>query len=228
MRSLALAVCIVVLLVPNALGKNIALGTDYFSTAFGTKVDFGPAIGIVYFKGGPPCAGTADTTVERQADAVVSPGGTAAPIPIQIVCLSLQSISPVSMGGTFYNVFVKLDPANLSHDTGTMTISENIDVIGGTFTSSLAVYFEADFVPVSSGPSFPVFGHQTFTNPGAPWARATPRGTCLVTGPVGDQAANKHTHLGANEEDFFIVKILTESHLLNSHLVHRCKTDLDA
>jgi hypothetical protein len=228
MRSLAFAVCIAVLLAPNAVGKNIALGTDYFSTAFGTKVDFGPPIGIVYFKGGPPCAGTADTRVERQADAVVSPGGTAAPIPIQIVCLSLQSISPVSMGGTFYNVFVKLDPANLSHDTGTMTISENTDVIGGTFTSSLAVYFEADFVPVSSGPSFPVFGHQTFTNPGAPWARGYPRGTCLVTGPVGDQAANKHTHLGPNREDFFVVKILTESQLLNSHRVHLCKTDLDA
>jgi len=226
MRSLAFAVCIAVLLVPNAVGKNIALGTDYFSTAFGTRFDFGPPLGTVYFKGGPPCAGTADTVVERKAEAVVSPGGTAAPIPIQIVCLSLQSISPVSIGGTSYNVFVKLDPAHLADDTGTMTISENTDVIGGTFTSRLNVYFEADLVPVSSGPSFPVHGHEIFTNPGAPWARGYPRTTFLVTGPVGDQAANRHTHLGPNREDFFLLNILFELQLVNGHVVRGARTEL--
>ncbi len=77
MRSLAFAACIAVSLAPNAVGKNIALGTDYFSTAFGTKFDFGPPIGIVYFEGGPPCGGLADTTMERQADAVVSPRSAA-------------------------------------------------------------------------------------------------------------------------------------------------------
>jgi len=231
MRSLALAVCIAVLLAPNVLGKNIALGTDYFSTAFGTKVDFGPPIGIVYFKGGAPCAGTADTMVERQAEAVVPPGGgTAPPIPIQIVCLSLRSISPVSIGGTFYNVFVKLDPAHLADDTGTMTISESADFKVGTFNSSLNVYFEADLVPMSSGPSFSVFGHEIFTtnSGGALWARGYPRGTFLVIGPVGDQAANKHTEPGPDIEDIFPVGIFNESHLLNSHRVHLCKTDLDA
>ena len=226
MRSLAFAVCIAVLLAPNAVGKNIALGTDYFSTAFGTKFDFGPPIGIVYFEGGPPCAGSADTMVERQADAIVSPGGTASPIPLQVRCLSLRTISPVQLGGTPYNVSVKLDPAHLADDTGTMTISENTDVISGSFTSSLNVFFEADFVPVSGGMNFSVFGHTTFTNPGSPWARAFVRGAFLVTGPVGDQAANRHTNLGPNRQDFFIVSILNETHLLNSHRVHQCKTDL--
>ena len=227
MRSLMFAICILVLLVPNAVGKDIVLGTDYFSTEFGTKFDFGPPIGIVYFEGGPPCSGSADTMVERQADAIVSPGGTASPIPIQVHCLSLQTISPVQLGGTFYNVFVKLDPSHLADDTGTMTVSEDTNVIGGTFTSSLNVFFEADFVPVSSGTGFPVFGHTTFANPGSPWARSFNRGACLVKGPVGDQSANRHTHLGPNKQDFFIVKVLTEEQLLNSHRVHQCKTDLD-
>jgi hypothetical protein len=209
-----------------ACAKNIAKGTDYFSTQFGTKFDFGPPIGTVEFEGGAPCAGTADTMVQRQADAIITGApGTAAPIPIQLVCLSLKSIAPVKLKGTFFDVFVTLDPTHLAQDTGTMTISENAAGTGGTFTSSLTVFFEADFVAVSGGAGFKVFAQKSITNTGSTWSSTPPNGTFLVTGPddnsSADQLANKHTGLASNEEDFYVVKILSEctADLVDCHIV---------
>ena len=171
----------------------VVLGTDYFQTVpgvsnvSGTWFDFGGPIGIVDFMGLPVGPGNTDTIVQRQADAdPYSPG----PTPLQIVTLSLQSTSPVDIGGSFFGVFVTLDPANLSRDIGTMTIMGG--TLGGTFTSSLDVFFDAHFQPLTTGSPFDVLSEITLNNSGASWTPFPPPGAVLVYGPLGDQQANCH------------------------------------
>src|SRR2546423_7582379 len=105
----------------------------------------------------PVGPGTHDPFVERRAIASVPPGGVGDTIPIKLVALSLQSTSPVDVGGTFFNVFVTLDPTKLSKNTGFMTILENAPGTGGTFSSIFTVFFQAKFVPVGGGTGFSVF-----------------------------------------------------------------------
>ena len=113
------------------------MGSDYLQTQPGSSFDFGGFIGVVNFTGLPIGPGLTDTIVQRQQNAYLDPDGTAAPIPIQLVALSLESTAPVNVGGSFFDVFVTLDPSDAS--TGTMTISANAAGTGGTFTSTLDV-----------------------------------------------------------------------------------------
>jgi hypothetical protein len=150
------------------------LGSDYLRTTAGTFYNF-PGIGIVEFVGSPiisiPPVGQTDTIVERLDNAVV--GG--APIPIQITALSLVSKYHVLVGGNLYDVAVTLDPANLALYTGTMTVGftnpiTNPILNGGTFTSTLTVYFLAQFTPISAGAPFSVPGMIVLTaGPGSQW-----------------------------------------------------------
>jgi hypothetical protein len=76
---------------------------------------------------------------------------------------------------------------------------------GGTFTSSLAVYYEAQFQPVGGGTGpAPVFGMVALTG-AATWAPVPPPGAIIVPGPFGDQNANLHSGLPSGEVDFFVV-----------------------
>jgi hypothetical protein len=181
----------------------VALGSDYFATQGGTFFDFGPGIGPVPFMGLPIGPGNTDTIVQRQADAAI--GGAA--IPIQITALSLKSVAPVNVGGSFFDVFVTLDPAHLANDTGTMSIMGTL--AGGTFTSSLNVFFDAHFQPVGAGSPFDVFSNVTLANAGATWGPTPPPGIVIVNGPddntAADQNANMHSGRGTGEVDFFLV-----------------------
>lgn len=181
--------------------ETVALGTDYFETAPGT-FDNIPGLGRVDFKGVPFGPGTTDTTVQRQADAVIN--GPA--IPIQITGLQLMSTNLATP------VFVSLDPLLLGQDTGTMLISGT--TAGGTFTSTLKVNFVVCTTPGVKGVGCDggmqlMTGALTLVNPvnpldpGASWMPDPPPGAVLVTGPFGDQAANIHTGRPGNEVDFF-------------------------
>ncbi len=192
---------------------DVALGSDYFKTLPGTSFDFGPGIGLVNFTGNPVGPGTTDTIVQRQADATI--GGSA--IPIQIVALSLMSTAPVNVGGSFFDVFVTLDPAKLAKDTGAMTIHGSL--AGGTFDSMLNVFFDAHFAPVGGGTGFfDVFNNASLSQTGGLWGPTPPPGAVIVPGldcdlaPVAvctpaqidaDQAADLHSGLALNEVDFF-------------------------
>jgi hypothetical protein len=194
-----------------AIPGIVVLGTDYFQTVpgvsnvSGTWFDFGGPIGIVDFMGLPVGPWNTDTIVQRQADADLT---VPSPIPLQIVTLSLESRSTVDIGGTFFRVFVTLDPANLSRDIGTMTIVGNT-MTGGTFTSSLNVFFDAHFQPVTTGNPFDIFSEITLDNSGASWTPTPPPGAVLVHGPLGDQQANCHAPdpfclpAGSDLVDFF-------------------------
>jgi len=174
----------------------VAQGTDYFQTIpgngqSGTFFNFGgyDGIGLVDFMGVPIGPGNTDTEVERLGNAQINGG----PVEIQLETLSLESTAPVDIGGYLYNMFIGLNPADQS--TGTITIMGT--TYGGTFTSTLNVYFEASFVPTNGGPPVNPFTNEvTLTNPGATWSSQISSADLLVPGALGNQAANCHTGTG--------------------------------
>jgi len=176
----------------------VVLGTDYFSTQTGTFFNL-PGVGNISLTGNPIGPGNTDTEVQRQANATINGGS----IPIQITALSLE--------GTLNAVpiFVTLNPLDLALDRGTMTIDGSL--VGGTFTSSLDVFFDVCLAPGTGGVgcapgTSPIFADDiVLTNTGATWGPTPPPGGCLVTGPVGSQAADCHTGLASNQDDFFLV-----------------------
>src|SRR5437870_1937984 len=204
----------------QASADTVNLGTDYLQTLPGTFFNFTlPGLGTVPvpFMGNAIGPGNTDTIVERLANATVTPGGAGDTIPIKLVALSLQSTSPVDVGGTFFNVFVTLDPTKLSKNTGFMTILENAPGTGGTFSSIFTVFFQAKFVPVGGGTGFSVFSSLVLQNGvpgsgvGAAWISTFPPGFVQVTGPCGDQDANVHTGCPAGHLDFFPI-LIKEKH----------------
>jgi hypothetical protein len=190
---------------PIVISPTVALGTDYFQTQPGTFFIFsGGSFGTgkqVNFVGLPVGPFSTDTIIQRQADATIN--GSA--IPIQIVALSLRSTQPVIFNGVLYNVFVTLDPAHLAQDTGTLTVHGTL--AGGTFDSTLNVFFLAKFVPIGGGQGVTVSDGLTLSQTGGPWGPTPPPGSVIVRGPddgsTADLAANLHTGLDSQEVDFF-------------------------
>ena len=196
------------------LVPTVAKGSDYLQTQAGSFFNFGGPIGVVQFVGNPTGPGFTDTIIQRKEDAVINnsrPGGDPNPGPnpidIQMTDLSMKNAAPVNIGGSFFDVFVTLDPSHLADDVGNMTIYGNTS--GGTFDSNLNVFFDAHFVPLGPGSAFDVFGNTSLTQQGAAWSPTPSPGTQLVTGPddgsAADQAANLHLGLSSdpNEVDFF-------------------------
>ena len=107
-------------------------------------------IGTITFKGAPidqtlaGPLGPTDTIWRRDATASIGPGGSAA-VPIEIVALSLVSVTPITVtygGGSPEQWDVQVVLSNTVRQTrGTMTISQNGCSCGegGTFTASLPV-----------------------------------------------------------------------------------------
>jgi hypothetical protein len=173
--------------------NTVALGTDYLTTGAGTQFDFGSPFGVVNFKGLPVGPGSTDTIVQRTQDAEIN----GSPITTQLIQLSLQSVAPVNLGGNFYDVFVKLDPTKLALDTGSMTIDGGIG--GGTFSSTLDVFFDAQFVPLGSGVTpFDIFSSIVLSGSGS-WGPLPGPGQLIVPGVDDngstDQPANQHSGL---------------------------------
>ncbi len=75
---------------------------------------------------------------------IIAGGMPPVTIPIEIVALSLQSVSPVMIGSSLFNVSVQAQPGPVQ--SGTMTLNS-----GGTFTSFFDVFVQITFTPVSGG-----------------------------------------------------------------------------
>ena len=192
-----------------AAAIDVALGSDYFQTTSASLTLSG--IGTVNLVGNPIGPGNTDTIIQRQQDAII--GG--APIPIQMTALSLESTAPVNIGGSFFDVFVTLDSSKLSMDTGTLSVTGTL--AGGTFTSTFDLFYDARFVPVTTGLQPDVFGSVVLNNAGTAWFPTPSAGQVLVSGLdcdpgllpctttqlAADQAANNHSGLAADEVDFF-------------------------
>lgn len=135
----------------TASADPIGPGFDLFNTRPGT-FHILPGIGMVFFTGGPPVIpGTnTDTIVERLQGIDPFDVGDMGTIDIILRELSLESVAPVNIGGTFFNISAIAAPIQ---SLGSMTIFHST-VDGGAFTSTLPVDVVLTFMPVGGGMSF--------------------------------------------------------------------------
>ena len=209
-RRYRVATCLLAMTVGAANADSIALGTDYFQTT-STVIDFGGSIGSINFTGNPIGPGNTDTIIQRQADLII--GGPV--IPIQLTALSLKSSAPVNIGGTFFDVFVTLDPASLASDKGTMSATGSKS--GGTLDAILSATIIAGFHSTGSQETVQesvslnfikvdfkntAFGSNDVQQVGFD---CDPSATvsCSLAQMAADQNANVHTGLSPDEIDLF-------------------------
>ena len=144
------------------------------STFVDLTVQSGGLVGIVLLKGNPFGPANTDTIVERKTGSppIFNPGDFAL-IPIELVALSLTSVAPINIGGTFYSMDVISgtlmgEPAN---PLGLMTVSHSV-LNGGTFvTDTLPVNYKATFTDVGNPlNTFNVPGSVLFQNTNGVWS----------------------------------------------------------
>jgi hypothetical protein len=164
----------------------ISAGYDLFET-IPAPHDFGGPIGTVVLKGVPIGPGNTDTIVQRMSG--VPAGGTGT-IPIELVELSLESVTPVNIGGIFFDVFVTIDklhlpgahqPDTLTPSVGQILITSHNDVTGGgTMDSFFDIFVDVTLVPVGGNINDPNNVHFAPTTPlhlislGDPWSHTPP------------------------------------------------------
>ena len=192
-----------------ATANQVALGSSYFHTS-STIIDFGGSIGAVNLVGKAIGPGNTDTIIERQADAIIN--GPA--IPIQLRALSLTSSAPINIGGTLFNVFVTLNPANLDKNTGTMSVTGT--ETQGFFDAFLNAFIVGEFHATGSQDTVTVeeaislnFTKVEFRNIALTTDTVQVLGfdcdspSCSPAQMAVDRAANVHTGLSSDEIDFF-------------------------
>ena len=156
-------------------------GFDLFATASSPAsfVDLtlfsGGLVGVVPLTGNPFGPGDTDTIVERLTGTLTTfDVGDVETVDIELVALSLQSVDPVDIGGTLFDMDVISgallgEPAN---PLGTMTISHE-HPNGGTFiTDILPIDYKATFTEVGTpSNTFNVLGNiQFFNSQGGLWS----------------------------------------------------------
>lgn len=162
LRALPLiAVCMLLATWSQAWADPINPGFDYLTTppsSVSLMTPFGPVLLSGHGIGGT----SIDTIVQRHSGL---PSGGTGVIDAEIVALSLISVTPVEITGSFFDVFVTinkgglwpgiLQPDPLPASIGQITITSHVDSPapgGGTFDSFFDVFADLVFVEVG-GPS---------------------------------------------------------------------------
>jgi hypothetical protein len=154
-----------------ASADPILPGFDLFATRPGTFANL-PGIGVVAFMGGQPLIpGTnTDTIVERlQGIDPFDPPNGEDTIEIILRELSLQSVAPVNINGTFFNITVT--EADLQ-EVGSMRVRHLTDD-GGDFTSRLPINALLTFTPVGGGMPF-TMNFSTILMSACTWSHTRP------------------------------------------------------
>jgi len=156
----------------TASADPILPGFDLFHTLPGT-FHILPGIGFVPFMGGAPLIpGTnTDTNVRRLQGIDPIPVGGVGTIEIILRELSLQSVAPVNIGGTFFDISAVAAPMQ---DLGSMTIIRST-VDGGLFISTLPVSVLLTFTPVGGGMPF-ITTFSTILTSRCLWSHTPPPG----------------------------------------------------
>jgi hypothetical protein len=127
--------------------EGIKAGTDWLVTQPGTFIFF--MGGTVPMMGNPASPGGPDTIVQRLSDTIVPDvSGDIATTPTMMTLLALKSVSPVNVSGSFFDVYVNLDPGHTT--SGTLTLTQTVNGEGipeGTFTSFFDVFFDISLTP---------------------------------------------------------------------------------
>lgn len=199
----------VLLVSQSALAGTVVLGSDYLTTPVGFSFfDFGPGIGVVSLQGRPidlVTLSNTDTIVQRLEDAVLPKVGDSDTIDIMMVALSLESVAPVNIGGSFFDVFVHLDPTTATK--GQMTIRHEFPdnltpQAEGTFSSFFDVFFTADFTKVGDPlTKFSVSDGLKLSGIGM-WSHEPPPGAFLLPSPPAS-AQDGNVHICVLPCDFF-------------------------
>jgi hypothetical protein len=152
-------------------------GTPIPAGFFGVGSD--PFIGTVRFRGVPLVGtgvnGHTDTIVRRNADAMLTACPSAATVPIEIVALSLVSVSPITVtfgGGAnsaTYEVGACLSSAVNQQPGGMQIIRSHVN--GGTFSSGLPVQARLTFTRCTTNTAAAV--GSALADPGPPVVLST-------------------------------------------------------
>jgi hypothetical protein len=207
----------------------IMAGSDYLQTTEGTYLDFDfpgspvPGLGIVDFIGKPIGPGNTDTIVKRLDDADLPNNGDNGTIDIEMVALSLRSVDPVNIGGTFFDLGIVL--ASGFPSIGQMVITlDDILGVSGTFESFFDVFFDVELYLAGTDTLV-----QTITGldplhlqGSGQWGSNPPPGAVILPGTYGDLDANLHNAPDPDYYDFFIEGEIIEEH--PGVGVHRAKT----
>ena len=190
----------------------IPAGNDYLITLPGTFTTI-PGIGPVPLMGNPgacgsPCLGGSDTVVHRDTEVLVTPdvqAGQEGTISTTLTQLWLKSVAPVNIGGSFFDVFVNLDPAappstglldlqNASGD-GTPSVPEGVFAIDSFFD----IFVELSITPVGGGA--PIVDHEEIHlgSGGSGWNDPDDEAASFLALPVQECTADLSTcHVAVN------------------------------
>jgi hypothetical protein len=134
-----------------------------------TVIDI-PGVGPVDMTGKYVGPGTTSAVIYREADLPLPNVGDSGTVPIKMLDLSLKSTHPVSLGASFFDVFVELDPAALDLNVGAMTITRTSND-GGTFDASVDVHGKVTATEVGNPSNMQVFSFfDVFVTLDAPWS----------------------------------------------------------
>ena len=195
-------------------------GSDYFQTQPGSMFNGTPLMGVPF---GP---GLTDTVVQRTADIPI--GVTPTGPNLMFTGLQMESTAPVTVGAFTGHIFISLDPNPTgSQDKGTMAIAGTL--AGGTFSSSLDVFFDVCTAPGTDGVGcgagmMLASAELTLSQAGAAWLPTPSPGQVLVPGVDGNPFAddlhvNDWTGLDVGETNFFPVGSITEQEPGAVHIV---------
>jgi hypothetical protein len=126
---------------------TILKGSHYIAAQHGFLTV--PNLGVIRFHGKPFGPGNTDTIYRRLEDVNLSTGfNSPETIPIELTRLSVQSILPVNIGGTLYDMWIQLTPGERS--LGEMTFvwefpEDGTTLPKGIFHKNINIHFTAEF-----------------------------------------------------------------------------------
>jgi hypothetical protein len=215
---LAAAGLLMLLGAPLAHAGVVAAGTDYLTAGDRNFVCAWPFIlptppcstWTTYYYGSSIAPGPTNMTVERPADIAITP--TLGALPTLTTGNANLMITGLSLQGVYQGnpVYLALDASPTgTQNLGYMEVAG--DLTGGTFASEIDLFFDVCTAPSSTGVgcgagSLITTGELDWVssvNSASPWSPTPPPGSTIVDGAVGDQTANLHSGLSANQVDFF-------------------------
>jgi len=166
--------------------EGVQAGTDWLVTLPGTFVVVNGT--TVPMMGNPPVAGGPDTIVRRLSDMVIPDViNSSASTSTIMTLLALKSTAPVNFGGSFFDIYVNLDPGHTT--TGSLFLTQTVSGEGtpeGTFSSFFDVFFDINLTPAGQPKAACVLGanctaaEQPNLNGSGSWTDDNANGVFLV------------------------------------------------